>query len=453
MSIRSWWLGRKARRRAATASKETIKKSPLREFVYLDVVSLHSLLVSQNMTIPDNVSQAISRADEAEISSSLSADALVGKGEVAARYQTSNSNSLQSSRKAVIQTLFKEFRELPLEFNLATQEEPRALESVAAITTLNDRAEVMAASALSRGSLVEIEVTLSVDPVFKLGAMMTEWSAMASEYPQMFGSQGLLGFLRESEPVMKVLERFLAGLIPIRATAKHHVVVEVGGIEYVVDGRVVAKFGLSTRPLQVVGVTEHLGYWKDIRRVLFSGGEFTILCRVAKGGIQKSWTPVKLADLFSEVAPDFVNQINAIRSPTAADSAASSSQNEQQKALAKALENYKTTLVSKSALILPAMAEAGFAVMVQVFGHGQTTAAVQRQAFDQVRDLITAGLELQPIAPDEDLAIRQDARKVAGLELFPSLSTSLASSPAAASGELKVPDDRLLDVEVIAIYW
>ena len=113
-------------------------------------------------------------------------------------------------------------------------------------------------------------MTLAVDPVFKLGTMMNEYTAMADEWPDMFSSQGVLGFLRGSQPILKVLERFLAGLIPIKATATNHVVVEVDGLEYVVHKKALEAFDVPTHPLKIVGVTEHLSYWKDIRRILFS---------------------------------------------------------------------------------------------------------------------------------------------------------------------------------------
>jgi len=222
-------------------SDEMKSSRPLREFVYLDAVSLHSLLVSQNATIPTEVSQAISRADEAELSGSVASKAgsdLVGasvQADSSTRYQTSNSNSTQSSRKAVIQTLFKELRELPLDFKLAAPSgAPATFGSVESVAKSDDRRSAEIGSSFLRGDLLEVEVTLAVDPVFKLGAMMTEWSAMADEYPAMFGNGGMLGFLRDSEPIIKVLDRFLAGLIPIKAAAVHHVVVEVGGRDYVV---------------------------------------------------------------------------------------------------------------------------------------------------------------------------------------------------------------------------
>lgn len=450
MSIKSWFQDRRKRRNHKKASEETKNNAPLREFVYLDAVSLHSLLVSQNATIPNEVSQAISRADEAELAGKVGADVLgVAKAESSARYQTSNSNSTQSSRKAVIQTLFKELRELSLDFKLAARREPpKALNNATATAARGDGA-VEPAGAFTRGTLVEVEVTLAVDPVFKLGAMMTEWTAMADEFPGLFGNQGLLGFLHDAEPIMKVLDRFLAGLIPIKATATNHVVAEIDGKEYVVHKAAIEGLRLTSRPLYIVGVTEHIGYWKDVRRVLFSGARFTVLCRIARDGIHEKWTPVKLADLFSDVAPDFVDQINAIRSPSATDGGGTGLQ-AQQKALGGALVAYRYAISPEGNSGWTSEADGAFQSLKARLEAGPTDAAAQRRAFDQVRDFVVKTFAIAPIGAEADLKARQNARTASDLELFPSLVNLSATTPPETKEKA---DERMLDVEVIAIYW
>lgn len=463
MSLKSWlrhpirsFQDWRTHRRRNTDAEQMKKKLPLREFVYLDAVSLHSLLVSQTDTIPEATTQTISRADEAELTGSASASAgndLIGKAEAqtSARYQTSNSDSTQSSRKAVIQTLFKQLREQPIEFKLAAQEQVDAIRDSddLKVASMN----VAAASSFMRGDLVEIEVVLAVDPVFKLGAMMNEWSAMADDYPAMFSSHGTLGFLRESEPIMKVLDRFLTGLIPIRATAVNYVVVALDGVEYVVHKDAVKNLDLEARPLFVTGVTEHLGFWKDIRRVLFSDARFTMLCRVARDGLHDMWTPVKLADLFSEVAPDFVDQINAIRSPTAA-SGGTVATHAQSSALAKALTHYRISIAPLDTSWSSEHQQEFVALAVRASA-GATDAIAQREAFDLVRAQLVAQLGVEPPSPDNDLKARQEARTAADLELLPTSQTFVAPTiapPDVGNEDVQTPG-RILDTEVIAIYW
>ena len=453
--IRSFQAWRRHRRRNNDA-EQMKKKLPLREFVYLDAVSLHSLLVSQTDTIPEAITTTISRADEAELISGANVSAgsdLIGKAEAqsSARYQTSNSDSTQSSRKAVIQTLFKQLREQPLEFKLAASEQVNALKDLAAVKATSTNVSA-AASTFVRGDLVEVEVVLAVDPVFKLGAMMNEWSAMADDYPAMFSSHGTLGFLRESEPIMKVLDRFLTGLIPIRATAMDYVVATLDEIEYVVHKNALANLDLETRPLFVTGVTEHLGFWKDIRRVLFSDARFTMLCRVARDGLHDKWTPVKLADLFSDVAPDFVDQINAIRSPTA-ESGATVTAHAQNVGLASALVHYRFAIAPIDTS-WSREDHQEFAALVARVSAGATDATAQREAFDAVREQVVAQLEIDTPSPDDDLKARQDARSAAELELLPKNQVILAPAGGPSSGADVVENlGRILDTEVIAIYW
>lgn len=449
MSLRSWWRDRKNRRRIEAASSEIVKTPPLREFVYLDEVSLHSLLVSQKSTIPENVSKAISRADEAEIAGVVGAKALGFKSELKSRYQTSNSDSTQSSRKAVVQTLFKEFRDLALDYKLVHHKDvEKPFADPTEILEETDSCLVAPARDLLRGDLIEVEVTLAVDPVFKLGAMMTEWNAMADDYPGMFGAPGLLGFLHDSEPLMKVLDRFLAELVPIKSKAIHYRVVKIEGHEYVVDKRAIRNLGIKSRPLYIVGVTEKLGYWKDLRRVLFSNAKFTVLCRVARSGIHNSWTPVKLADLFTDVAPGFVDQINAIEAPKV-DSPTSHG-NAYQDALRAALNSYRSELAAKLQIEANTDQERQLGEVVDQLVVGQVSPTGQRLAFDAVRKAVTALGDSEIVHPEEDLALRQNVRESAGLDLIPSLASLTPTTPTKLAAKRSA---RMLDVEVIGIYW
>lgn len=311
MALNDWWRRIRDRRRAKRAKKVIDTARPLREFVYLDEVSLTSLLVSQRDTIPEHVTSGKSVSEQVEISAKASVDAVAAKAESATRYQTANSSSVESSRKAVVQTLFNELRDdakLPIALrDDAVGPVPIPVDGA----TEDEGHRGWRGEDLLRGQLIELEVVLEVDPVFKLGTIMSEFSAMAAEYPQMAGPSGL-AMLDEIEPVQKVLDRLLAGLIPIRATACNYVVATVNGHEYVVRSGTASELGVPVRPLEIVGVTEHIGYWKDIRRVLFSSGQFKLLCRVARPGLHETWTPVKVAHLFGDVAPSLVEQIDTL---------------------------------------------------------------------------------------------------------------------------------------------
>jgi len=259
--------------------------------------------------------------------------------------------------------------------------------------------------------------------------------------------------LREAEPVNKVLQRLLAGLIPIRAKAVGYSVIAVNGHEYVVHNDAIANLEVERRPLEVVGVTEHLGYWKDIRRVLFSSGRFTMLCRVSRDGLQNTWTPVKLADLFSEVAPSLVDQINAGSRAGLSGMSTSTTDNTQSEALGRALSIYKDKLLSVSGSELSTAAEAELIVAIAERKTGATSPSRQRQAFAEVREIINRGSGELAVEGDADLRARQEARDEAGLPLFPSLNVQPLAAQLSAPEPSSEKGERLLDVEVVAIYW
>lgn len=453
MSIRSWWRDRRRKRRSSKAVKDLPARRPLREFVYLDEVSLRSLLVSQADTIPEQVSSAISRAEQAEISSKVSGGSdLVAKGELGSRFQTNNSNTVQTSRKAIVQTLFNELRnDVTPDYALVVSlEPPRVLDSLDDIQDIGDPSVVAPASALSRGSLVEIEVQLDVDPVFKLGMLVSEYASMAEENPGMFDHSGKT-MLQEVAPINRVLQRLLAGLIPIRARATNFSVLDIDGCEFVVRNETVSSLNAPVRPLEVVGVTEHLGYWKDIRRVLFSSARVTMLCRVSRDGLHQTWTPVKLADLFRDAVPDLVDQINLASRTGLSGLSTGHFERQGHEPFREAVHLYREKLEEAAGVRLSPSGEAALEAALMPWLSSEPTPSVQRSAFAAVRTVMETEGGLTEWDSDSDFAARKEARSGARLDLFP--TTVGTSKDSAARHVEPVQAARLLDVEVVAIYW
>lgn len=453
MALNDWWRRFRDRRRAKRAKKVADTTRPLREFVYLDEVSLTSLLVSQRDTIPEHVTSGRSVSEQTEISAKASVDAVAAKAESATRYQTANSSSVESSRKAVVQTLFNELRD-DAKLPIALRDDVDGPVSIPADSATEDSGHRgWRGEDLLRGQLIELEVVLEVDPVFKLGTMVSEFSAMAAEYPQMAGAAGL-AMLDEIEPVKKVLDRLLVGLIPIRATACNFVVATVDEDEYVVRSSTARELGVPVRPLEIVGVTEHIGYWKDIRRVLFSSGQFKLLCRVARPGLHKTWTPVKVAHLFGDVAPNLVEQIDTLsKAGTAGLDGLATGQSHL--ALVQALAAYADQIASMTKQDLRPSAAVEL-IEIAVRASDEASPSVQRQAFAAVRELIVAGNPDNAPTPEQDLDARRIARQLAGLPVLPggSVVATADSTPehlADAPADTEVA--KLIDVEVVAIYW
>lgn len=115
MSLPSRWRRWRRRRWAAQT-----RGSPLREFVYLDDMSVLSLLASRIGAVPTEYTDSESRALKAGISSKLGASAAVLKAEGGSNVEASRSAATQVIRMSSVQSAFKELLEYE-EASLALQ--------------------------------------------------------------------------------------------------------------------------------------------------------------------------------------------------------------------------------------------------------------------------------------------------------------------------------------------
>ncbi|MGJ0203046.1 hypothetical protein NHL51_02630 [Leucobacter sp. gxy201] len=455
MSIRSWWQNRwgKPRKQAPEAKPEEVSKDNLREFVYLDEVSLRSLLSSLKGDLRDGTSEGFNDAYEIEAATSVEAsNPLVGKAGASSRFQTSNSTSIQTSRKATVQSWFRDFRALN-GIRLVEKALPEAAAvSVETLKRTDETSLMVSSDGLARGELVEFRVELAADPVYHMSTVTSELAGMAEDYPEMFTAGGGAGVLQDFAPVRKVLERLLAGLVPIRAVALDYVVIELDETEYVVHKDLIQDLDLKSEPLQIVGVTELLAYWKDLRRVLFSEAEFTLLARISRTGIQPSWTPVKLADIFREMVPELVPQINAAGKVPFAPQADTASPAMQK--MREALTHYASHALKLSGTTLECAQHAELEQLIEKLHVRVASVSDQHSAFKVLHQWIEDHAD-ESITSEQSHDLRENARGETGLTLFPTLEASLANATSQASLEQKTraERERLLDVEIIAIYW
>src|SRR4051794_15457514 len=102
---------RVSRRWRSYRRKRQAKKyasGPLREFVYLDEVSVYSLIASRKGPIATDYRDTTSTLLRSELEGTVGANAGVAKSEVASRIESSQSRETHSVRKAVIQSTFRE---------------------------------------------------------------------------------------------------------------------------------------------------------------------------------------------------------------------------------------------------------------------------------------------------------------------------------------------------------
>jgi len=454
MSTASWWQ-RLFRRKPDVVPNQTTadpKRPDLREFVYLDEVSLLSLLSSQNGEVTDSKSEQASEGSEGSIDATAGVSPrVIAKAEITSRYQTNNSSTIQTSRKATVQSRFRDLHlidGLRIIEPVVVDTPASDIESLKKTDTLS---KLATAGELQRGKLVELRVRLAADPVFHLGTMVSEFTSMAEDYPEMFAAEGGLATLQEVQPINKILKRLLAGLVPIRAVAVDYVVVEIDEVKYVAHERLIEGLKLESQPLEVVGVTEQEAYWKDLRRVLFSEAEFTVLARISHSGLQESWTPVKLADLFTDVTPDLVEQINAAGRVPFGRASSTPVESAPDAKLAAALSCYVDSLLHEVAQSLEPGQEEAVAQRIEELKSRSATVSDQTGAFSLLTNFVLelVGGELDSARA---LELRTAAREAVGLSLFPasnSLSHVAPTTPTPRGGE----EPLLLDVEFVAIYW
>lgn len=440
-------LRRKTQR--AVYDRSTIK-NPLREFIYLDEVSLRSLLSSKKGEMTATTSREVSHSTENENRETVGVDiASVGKMEATSRFQTRNSSSLQTAKKATVQSWFRELDQLP---NI------RLLETVHQVVPFATNQELLECSNLSvcipedklrRGEIVEFKARLSADPIFHMITLFSEFKGMASDFPEMMTGHGGLKVFHEVEGVGRVIQRLLAGLIPVRAEALDYAVIEVEGTKYVVHKEAISRLNIESEPLELVCVTELDAYWKDIRRILFSDAEFTILARISKSKIQTSWTPIKLADLMKGLVPDLSELLNNATRFLFDPDRVALPQVETYSKLQASLHHYSASLLKK--VEISEEDKSLISSQVKSINLTDQSAIGQKQAFVTVRKIVSEFASLD-VSPDQDLAFRESARATEGLEYF----ASTEHAPTVPVRNQSSPVDRdkpMLDVEVVAMYW
>jgi hypothetical protein len=449
---RRWWFyispwRWKRKKSLSHTLNEPLSRPPIREFVYLDEISLKSLLVSQQGTLLTETTINESIVEQAEMSNKL---VLAPKNvgfEMGSRYQATGTAGSQTLRKSVAQSQFKELLELEnLQILFSdTSKAPKAK----SVNNLTDEANRQALSAgrLRRGELIEVEVELSADPIYRFSATMSELSDLAEKYPEMVGAPGAADVLGQMGPVNRVLQQLLVGLVPIRARCTNLSAVEIDGEAYVIRTEAATAVDHPLIPIDVVGVTELHHFWKDARRVLFSGSKFKMLCRVSKDGLQDSWNAVKGAEVLSEILPTFPAMLEKVgRTEYAVPE--DSREVVQRTALKHALIAVANRLNDGRGMPLSSGRQVWLESLIEAQLTKVGTASGQKKAFDAVMDQVEEWNSIQ-LSPDERHRLRSEARKESGLE-YSMLNVMTTAVP---TKQRPAGNEKLMDVEIVAIYW
>ena len=122
MSLRSRYRAWRLRKRWHSAA--STQNEPLREFVYLDEVSLYSLVASQVGLIVTELTETQASSFQSEFNASLGLSGPIAKAELGSRMQSAQSQSSQVLRKSVVQSTFKQLYGL-VQSSLVTRQPDR----------------------------------------------------------------------------------------------------------------------------------------------------------------------------------------------------------------------------------------------------------------------------------------------------------------------------------------
>lgn len=450
------WL-RRWRHRRRWKKAEQNQQGVLREFVYLDDVSVYSLMASQVGLVVTELTETQASSLQSEVSSGLGVS-VPFKAEVGSKIQAGESQTSQVLRKAIIQTTFKQLHDT------ATKSGALRLrvveEGVPVVSTLDDVKRLaddnvgmswaVDPSRLSRGDLIEMDVQLEAEPIFQAGAVISGVLEIIQDDPAAFGVQNL-GELGQVRLVSRMLDKVLAGLVPVRGRATKYEAVEIDGENWLVHKALSAQLSerrVPARPVVLVGVAEQGLFWKDVRRVLFSGSSYRVLARLNRTGLQESWTPVKLVDLLRDIIPDFAEVMdNMNRSVLSVMSSVAAAQQESSPThfVRAAAVAYATLLGQRAGIEVTEneLESEG------LFAHDFSESDVNVRDWREILAPVTAFMEKRTGQTfDREVAADYRIAAITGAGLFepdapvPTFETQPAET-----------QERFLDSEIVAVYW
>ena len=435
----------------------------LREFVYLDVVSVNSLLASRKKGI---VTEIIESQTDSQSTGSGNAGGL-NVGAVRATFdstmQTGHIQSSQVVRKAIIQTTFKELYDNERSSLALSRPNPGSAPRVKTTTEIEKIGQnskdswVVYPNVIERGELLEVEVELEADPVFRMASIVTIVSGILEDIDQLFGHANATQ-ITQLRSIPQLLEGLLFGLVPIRGRLVNYVSVNIEGCDYLVHKSLLNQIDTESRPdtckVSVVGVTQRDLFWKDFRRVLFSKAKYTVFGRIAKGGLVENWQPFKVAEVLSGIAPQFdesmkdFSQWTDLASTTSSDSV-TYPDSQQGHDDDQVIEEYATELARVHCKDLPPEFLDRLHQEVVPEDNWLNSVDGRRPIFAEVTNRVDAQLGVKT-SNEVAYKLRDAVLKGTGLKgkLAPQLSSKTPRQQPP-----KIGPEKFLEIEIVAIYW
>ena len=463
MSIVSW-LRDQVRRRKPHRSHEN-STGLLREFVYLDEVSVYSILASRRGGIATEFTESQTASLNSVLGGSVSVGLGATKAELGSEIQANHVQGSQVLRKAIIQTSFKELYDIESASLAFSLRDVDSTPTVDAVADLEERLEPLAKDGwvvdpgtIRRGELLEVEVELDADPIFRIASVITTLCELMENNQHISGGE-ISDQLAQMRSLAQILDGLLVGLVPIRGRLVDYRSTRIGAREVLVHRKVLDKMSPCTRPEAyptfLVGVTQRDLFWKDIRQVLFSQGQYTAFCRLATGGLAERWQPVKVAGVLEGIVPKFDELIRefskkAQQAMTATTGASPTSMGQDAYSGADVIRAYAEMLVGHHCRTVTTQMIDDMVQSLSPEKDWLSSVDGRRPVFAEVKQRVDRALGVETsgeVAHD----LRYAAVRSAGL--------ARALAPQASGGSrhdtalFPNANERFLDAEIIAIYW
>ena len=443
--------------RSIWRTAESKSSGPLREFVYLDEVSVYSLLASRQGGVKTEIIENETVFSERAANASLGANVVAAEGKLSGQFKSGQSRGTQVVRKAIVQTSFKELYEIEQEKLTLSRPKGDPPNTLSEIENSNRAKDwVQFAAQIERGCLIEVDVVLEADPLFRMAAITTMLSELAEGNESLF-RRNLGSQLERLHSIARILDSLLVGLIPIRARLLDYKSVNVGGREALVHDAVLDSLSdchLIPIPVFLVATLERELFWKDIRRLLFSGGRFTVFCRPGHVGLMETWRPVKGADVLSGLPGGFDQAFRdfgelARNSLTANQDRSGPSSCAKISSIRVLLQTYVEWLFEFHGLDVENEIARAILEIAPSGVDWLGSVDERRSVFGEIacRFDKLAGVKT---TPEDQLTLRKRVlAEIAGNALNPRLGQSAQGQPDPMNNH----DERYLECDVVAIYW
>ena len=446
--------------------QKTPEKLPglLREFVYLDEVSVYSILASRKGAIATEFTESQTASLNSDVGGSVSVGFGGTKAKVDSKMQAGQVQGSQVLRKAIIQTSFKELYDIERASLALSSPDAHPMPTVKTVADIEETLDSLAKDnwlmdprAIRRGELLEVEVELEADPIFRMASVITTLRELMEDNEELFG-QAITTQLPQMRSMAQVLEGLLVGLVPIRGRLVDYTSASIGGRDVLIHRSLLDQIDRATWPEThtafVVGVAQRDLFWKDIRRVLFSKARYTVFCRLATEGLAEKWHPVKVADVLAGIVPQFDEMIREFseeaRQAMAAGYLPSSSPTvEHGHNDSQVLEKYIALLATHHCQALTPTVIDSLIRGISPAEDWLSSVDSRRPIFAEVTRRVDATLGVET-SNEVTYELRVAALVKAGLEC------TLAPQASSGSGQDQSPvfgPERFLDTEIVAIYW